>query len=149
MSVDVGCNNNGDHLPSYLGGAIGGLGHGVGDLGYGQGYGGDGVLNQHAGGLGLDGDHHVNGIGLSEGELSSQTDLLNGLGGVNGLLSEQGVANEHAAAAGIPFGAGMGGHDLDFGVHHGQGGGIMVLCHYYLCYLYMSLIWCHSRVIKK
>lgn len=120
MAVDVHCNHGaaavggdshgiaGDNLASYLGGALGGYGHGhAGDLGY--------------GGLGhglVDAGHHVGGIGLSEGELTGHSDLLNGLGGVNGMLSEQGVAKEHADSVGIPFGAGMG-SDGDFAVHHG------------------------------
>ena len=33
--------------------------------------------------------------------------------GINGLLSDQGVAKEHAASVGIPFGAGMGGVQHD------------------------------------
>lgn len=106
MAVDVHCNDNNNLAvggASYLGGNLNSHAGLAGDVDITGGYGAAGLVNSA-----VATDNHVGGIGLSEGELTGHSDLLNGLGGVNGLLSEQGVAKEHAASVGIPFGAGMG-----------------------------------------
>ena len=124
MAVDVHCNNNNNlgvggagfsHSASYLGGNLNGhagLGYNqaVGNFDVSGGYGdvGHGLVDSAFGT-----DNHVGGIGLSEGELTGHSDVLNGLGGINGLLSDQGAAKEHAANIGIPVGAGMGGAQHD------------------------------------
>ena len=143
MAVDVHCNNNNHgagagydtHGSSYLGGDFTGhgslgYGHGVGDVDLG-GYGAGAGASHHNSLVDTATDNHIGGIGLSEGELAGHSDLLNGLGGVNGLLSEQGVAKEHAASVGIPFGEGMGiGGHTDFGVNHGIQNGLSAVDHH-------------------